>query len=154
MISKPMIHLAHSKHLSYPDPNTISKQKEARFHRTHVTYEFHRVCPKWFPSLWYVPCKPCTYFASKISTIQTDRAFTWASSPRSTIGCIQNDLWADGTFDTNLHLSCTDTNTVSKRKEVRFHMTHITYEFHQVCLKRFLSLWYVNAYRAPILRQD
>ena len=25
-----------------------------------------------------------------------------------------------------MHLSSTDTNTVSKRKEVRFHMTHIT----------------------------
>jgi hypothetical protein len=25
-----------------------------------------------------------------------------------------------------VHLSCTDTQTVSKEKEVRFHMTHIT----------------------------
>ena len=25
-----------------------------------------------------------------------------------------------------MHLSCTDTNPASKRKEVRFHMTHIT----------------------------
>jgi hypothetical protein len=25
-----------------------------------------------------------------------------------------------------MHLSCTDTNTVSKQKVVRFHMTHIT----------------------------
>jgi len=24
-----------------------------------------------------------------------------------------------------VHLSCTDTNTVSKEKEVRFHMTHV-----------------------------
>ena len=31
-----------------------------------------------------------------------------------------------------MHLSCTDTNTVSKEKEVRSHMTHVTYEFHQV----------------------
>jgi hypothetical protein len=25
-----------------------------------------------------------------------------------------------------VHLSCTDTNTTFKRKEVRFHMTHVT----------------------------
>ena len=25
-----------------------------------------------------------------------------------------------------MHLSCTDTNNVSKEKEVRFHMTHVT----------------------------
>ena len=31
-----------------------------------------------------------------------------------------------------VHLSCTDTNTIFKEKEVRFHMTHITMEFHRV----------------------
>jgi hypothetical protein len=25
-----------------------------------------------------------------------------------------------------VHLCCTDTNTISKEKEVRFHMTHVT----------------------------
>jgi hypothetical protein len=34
-----------------------------------------------------------------------------------------------------VHLSCTDTNTTSKLIETRFDMTHITYEFHQVCPK-------------------
>ena len=43
-----------------------------------------------------------------------------------------------------MHLSCTDTNTVSKRKEVRFHMTHVTYVFHRVHPKQLLSLWYVR----------
>ena len=43
-----------------------------------------------------------------------------------------------------MHLSCTDTNPASKRKEVRFHMTHVTYEFHRVHPKRLPSLWYVR----------
>ena len=146
-----------------------------------------------------------------------DRAFTSASSPMSSIGCVQNDFCADGTFGANfapilhrhkhclqlerreipqdprhlgvpsgaskmvsepmvcltqtvhlscvkitlypkgrnelpleprhlvvpatasktiykpmvrlaqtMHLSCTDTNTVFKQKEARFHMTHVT----------------------------
>jgi hypothetical protein len=29
-----------------------------------------------------------------------------------------------------VHLSCTDSSTVSKEKEVRFHMTHLIDEFH------------------------
>ena len=43
-----------------------------------------------------------------------------------------------------MHLSCTDTNPASKRKEVRFHMTHVTYEFHRVHPKRLPSLWHVR----------
>jgi hypothetical protein len=43
-----------------------------------------------------------------------------------------------------LHLSCTNTNIVSKRKEERFYMTHVTYEFHRVSPKQFLGLWYVR----------
>jgi hypothetical protein len=31
-----------------------------------------------------------------------------------------------------VHLSCTDTNTVSKRTKTTFHTTHVTYEFHRV----------------------
>jgi hypothetical protein len=40
----------------------------------------------------------------------------------------------------SVNLSCTETNTVSKQNEMRFCMTHITYEFHRVHPKRFLSL--------------
>jgi hypothetical protein len=43
-----------------------------------------------------------------------------------------------------MHLSCTNTNTVSKQTEMRFHVMHINYEFHRVRLKLFLSLWYVQ----------
>jgi hypothetical protein len=39
----------------------------------------------------------------KISTISNElnQASSWASSPRSTIGCVQNDFWAYGIFSTN-----------------------------------------------------
>jgi hypothetical protein len=33
------------------------------------------------------------------------------------------------------HLSCTDAIAVSKQIETRFHLTHITEEFHRVRLK-------------------
>jgi hypothetical protein len=34
-----------------------------------------------------------------------------------------------------VHLSCTDTDNVSKRTEMRFHMTNVTEVFYRVCPK-------------------
>jgi hypothetical protein len=47
--------------------------------------------------------QPCTYLASRLalSPNRLKRAFTWVSSPLSTIGCVQNDLWAYDTFGAN-----------------------------------------------------
>jgi hypothetical protein len=42
-------------------------------------------------------------------------------------------------------LSCTNTNTVSKRTKTRFHMTHVTYEFHRVHPKLYMMYWYVQS---------
>jgi hypothetical protein len=100
---EPMVRLAQTIHLSCIDKNTISKWTETRFHMTDVIEEFRRVCPKWFLSLWYVWCKPCTYLASTL-TLSPNRPkqdSTWATSPRSSIGCAQNDFWAYGTFGAN-----------------------------------------------------
>jgi hypothetical protein len=103
MISKAMVRLVQTMHQSCTDTNTISKWTVTRFHMAHVTKEFHQVCPKWFLSLWYVRRKPCTYLASRLALSQNklNRASTWASSPRSTFGCIQNNFWAYGTFSVN-----------------------------------------------------
>jgi hypothetical protein len=44
--------------------------------------------------------KPWTNLALRLalSPNRPKRAITWASSSRSTIGCVQNDFWAYGTF--------------------------------------------------------
>jgi hypothetical protein len=74
-----------------------------RFHMTNVTEEIHRVRPKWFLSLRYVRRKPCTYLVSRLALCpnRPKRASMSASSPRSTIGCVQNDFYAYGTFVAN-----------------------------------------------------
>jgi hypothetical protein len=43
-----------------------------------------------------------------------------------------------------VHLSCTDTNTISKGTKTRFHVTYVTLEYHRVCPKWFQSLLYVH----------
>jgi hypothetical protein len=101
--TKWFLHLAQTMHLSCIDTNTVSKWTETRFDMTHITKEFRRVCPKWFPILWYVRRKQCTYLASRLALSPNGlkRASTKASSPRSTIGCVQTDFWAYGTFSAN-----------------------------------------------------
>jgi hypothetical protein len=128
MTPKPMLHLVQTMHQSCTDTNTISKWTEMTFHMTHVSKEIHRVRPKWFLSPWYVKHKLCTYLSSRLALSPNGpkRASTRASSPRTTIWCIWNDLWAYGTFSQTVHLSCTDTNTFSKWTEKRFQMTLIT----------------------------
>jgi hypothetical protein len=43
-----------------------------------------------------------------------------------------------------MHLSCIETNTISKRTKTSFHLTNVTKKSHQVCLKRFPCPWYIR----------
>jgi hypothetical protein len=85
-------------HLSCTETNTVSKWIETIFHLNLVTYENHLVYLKQFLSLWYVWRKPCTYHAPKLTlSLKGPKGdSTWPTSPRSSIGCVQNDflrLW-------------------------------------------------------------
>jgi hypothetical protein len=133
-------------HLSYTDANIVSKQIETRFYMTHVTWEFHRLAPILFPSVQYVRCKPFANLASRVAlspngpneaSLEPHHLGVPSSASKTismpTVCLLQT-----------LHLSCTDTNTVSKRTKSRFHTTHVTYEFHRVRPKLFMSLWYVQ----------
>jgi hypothetical protein len=113
-ISEPIVCLVQTMHLSCAKITTISKRIELSCHLSLVTKEYHRVRAKRFLSQWYVWRKPCTYLVSRLplSPNGLNRASTWASSPRNTIGCVQNDFWAYEMFDTNhapilhRHLHC------------------------------------------------
>jgi hypothetical protein len=78
MISMPMVHSTQTVHPSSAEISTISKWTKTSFHLTHVTLEYHRVCQKCYPSLWYIRCKPCTYLVSRLtlSPNREKQAFT------------------------------------------------------------------------------
>jgi hypothetical protein len=99
MTFKPMVRLAQTMHLSCTDTHTVTKWKEERFHMAHATYEFHRMCPKQFLSLWYVRRKPCTYLWPRLALSLNGPSFHL--SLIISIGCVQNDVCADGTFGAN-----------------------------------------------------
>jgi hypothetical protein len=173
-ISKPMVCLAQTVHLSCVKINTISKWTKTSFHLSLVSLQSHRVHAKRFLSLWYVCRKSCTYLAPTLipSSNRLKWDLTWPTSPRSSIGFVQNNFQAYCSFgahsapilrqewhylqpDRNehpleprhlgvpsgaskmipkpmvhlaqtMHLSCTDTNTVSKWTKIGFDMTYVT----------------------------
>jgi hypothetical protein len=121
MVSDPMVRSTQTVRLSCTNTNTVSKHTETRFHVTHITYEFLRVCPKLFLSLWYVQCKLCTYLASRLAQ-SPNRPNELPLEPQylGVHRVVQNDSWAYGTFGANrapilhryLHCLQTDRNEI------------------------------------------
>jgi hypothetical protein len=166
IISKPVVRLTQTMHLSCTQTNTISKMIEMRFYMTHVTLEFHRVHPNRFLRIWYVCCKLWIYLAPilTLSPNGPKRDSTWPTSPilNQDYHTVQTD-WNELPFEPRhlvipsgasktifdamvqlpqtVHLSSTKTNTVSKRTETCFHLSLVTQEYHLVHPKQFLSLW-------------
>ena len=90
-------------HISCVKISTMSKWTETSIHLSLVTKEYHRVHPKHFLSLWYVWRKPCTYLAPTLTLSPNGpkQDSTRPTSPRSSIGCVQTDFRAYGTFGAN-----------------------------------------------------
>jgi hypothetical protein len=146
MIFEQMVCSVQTLHLSGTDTNIVSKRTKTRFHTTHVTYEFHRVRRKLFMSLCYVQCKLGTYLMSRLA-ISPNRLNIAPPDPHH-LGVpsgASKMIHEPMVHLTQIeHLSCTDANTITKQIETRFHMTHVTYEFHRVPPIQFLSLQYVR----------
>jgi hypothetical protein len=104
MTSEAMVHSSQTVHRPCVRISYIFEWSRSSFHLRLLTKEDHRVRPKWFLSLWYIWCKPCSYLASRstVSPNELNQASTWALSPRSAIRCVQNNFWAYGTFGVNL----------------------------------------------------
>jgi hypothetical protein len=128
MISTPTVCSVQTMHLTCTNTNTVSKRTKMRFHMTHVTYEFQRVRPKLFMSLWFIQCKPCTYLASRLALSPNgpNRAPPDPHQLGVSLGASKMIYEPMVCLTPTEHLSCTDANTVSKPIEMRFHMTHVT----------------------------
>jgi hypothetical protein len=134
-IFKPMVCSAKIMHLSCTDANTVSIRTEMRFHVNHVTKEFNQVRLKQFLSQWYVWRTPCTYLMSRLAQLQMH----WIELPLKprhlgVPSCASKMISKPMVhLVQTVHVSFTDTTTVSRRTEIRFYTTHITEEFYRVC---------------------
>jgi hypothetical protein len=102
-VSMPVVHSAQTVHVSCAEINAISKWTETSFHLTHITLEYHRVRQKWFPSLWSIRSKLCTYVAQRLilSPNRPKQASTGHTLPRSTIRWAQSHFQDHGIFGAN-----------------------------------------------------
>jgi hypothetical protein len=157
IISKPMVRLAQTMDVSCTDTNIVSNWTETRFHMTYASKGFHRVRPKWFLSLWYVWCKSCTCLALTLTLppIRLRRDSTWPTSPRCSIGCVQNDFWAYGMFGAirapvlHWHSHCLQTDW--KQDSTRAPAPRSSIGCFQ---NNFFAYGTFGANYAPILHQD
>jgi hypothetical protein len=104
------------------------------------------VPPKWILSLWYIWCKACNYLAATLTLSPNGPKWDsrWPTSPRSSIGCFKNDFEPMEHSMQTLLLSCVKISTISsKRTETSFDLSLVNWEYHCMCLKQFMSLWYV-----------
>jgi hypothetical protein len=100
---------------------------------------------KQFLSIWHILRKPCAYLAPTLtpSTNGPKQDSRWPTLPRSSIGFVKNDFRAYVTFKQTMHLSCIKISTISKQTEMSFQLSLVTWEYHPVHPKWFLSPWYV-----------
>jgi hypothetical protein len=141
MISKMMVRLAQTLHLSCTDTNTETKQQEVRFHMTHITYKFHRVRPKWFLSQWYVRQKLCTYLASRLALpLKGPKlASTWAFSPCGTIRWSKIISKPMVHLAQTMHLSLHLVVPSGESKTISMCMVHLTQTLDLSCSRLALS---------------
>jgi hypothetical protein len=127
MISMAMVCSIQTNLVSYTNTNTVYKRTKTRFYTAHVTYEFPRVRPKQFMSLWNIQCKPCTYLVSRLQL--SPNGPNRAPPDPHHLGVpsgTSKTIYEPVVYLTQPeHLSFTDTNTISKQIETRFHMTHV-----------------------------
>jgi hypothetical protein len=127
-ISMPMVCSVQTVHLSCTNINAVSKRTKMRFHTTHVTYEFHRVCPQQFISIWYLQCKPCNYLVPRLA-LSSNRPNRAPPDPRH----LGVPLGASNTISEpmvrlkqTMHQSCIKSSTISKRTKLSFHLSFVT----------------------------
>jgi hypothetical protein len=115
-ISEVVVRSAQTVHLSCVKIITIFERTKSSFHFSLVTYEYHCVHQKRFLCLWYVRRKPCTYLASRLALYEMN----WVKHPvdlcyLGVLSCASQMISESIVcLAQTVHLSCNDTNTISK----------------------------------------
>jgi hypothetical protein len=136
MIYEHVIRSAQTVHLSCTDTNTVSKWIEMRIHMTHSPRSSFRWIQNDFLACDTFGTIHAPILRHDYHYIQTDRNEI-SNDPRHLgvpSGGSKMICKPMVHLVQNMHLSCvkvtickrTDSNTVSKRTKIRFHMTHVT----------------------------
>jgi hypothetical protein len=116
-----MVCLAQTKHLYYTDTNTVSKGKEEGFLMTHIGCDQNdfRAYGTFDTNRAPILCQDQHY----LQIIELSLKPRHLGVPSGAAKIISEPMVR---LTQTVPLSCANTNTLSKRKEVRFHMTRVT----------------------------
>jgi hypothetical protein len=128
MIFEYMVHSVQTVHLYCTNTNIVSKRTDTRFHMTHSPKNLIGCVQDDFLSLWYLQHKPRTYLAPRLA-LSLNGLKQLPLEPRH-LGLLSgaSKMISKPVVHSaeTMHLYCTDTNTISKRTEMRFHIpTHL-----------------------------
>jgi hypothetical protein len=124
------------------------------FHLNLVTSDYYQVHPKWFLSRWYVWRKLRTYLALTLtqSPNRKKRDSIWLTSPRGSIGCVQNDFLSLWNFWRKWCTYLASRLALSPNGP-SFHLSLITKEYHRVCPNDFWADGTFGTNCTPILHR-
>jgi len=151
-----MVRSLQTVQLSCVKISTISEQTKSSLHLSLFNYEFHWVRLKWFPSLWCIRRKPCTYLLPKLtfSLNEPKQDSIWHTSWRSYIRWVLIDFYAYRMFHANVHLSCIKISTISKLTKPSFPWAPRSRSTIGCVQNGFLSYGAFGANCVPILHRN
>jgi len=136
--------------------STISKLTEPSFHLSLFTQEYQIVRPKWFPRLWCIRRKLCTYLALKLTISKTNRS----KIPYETrhLGV---PLGASKFFSKHMvcslqimHLSCIKISTISKTDQTELPLEPLHWSTDKCFQNGFLDYGALGANHEHILHPN
>jgi hypothetical protein len=124
--SDPMIRSAQTLHLYCTDSNTVSKRTETRFQMTHSPRSSIGCVQHDFRSDGKFDTNHARFLRQDYHNLQTDSNMFPLKPCHLGVSSGASKMISEPMVRSaqTVHLYCTDTNTVSKRTETRFHMTH------------------------------
>jgi hypothetical protein len=126
MISEPIVRSMQIMLLYCTDTNTVSKQTKMRFHMTHSPRSSIECVQHHFRADGTFDTNRTPFLYQDYHYLQTD-SNKFPLEPRHLgVSSVASKTISEPMVRSakTVHLYCTDTNTVSKQTETRFHMTH------------------------------
>jgi hypothetical protein len=126
MISEPKVHSAQTVHLYCTNTNNVSKCNETKFHMTHTPRSSIRCVKHDFRADGTFNTNRAPFLHQDYHNLQTDSNKHPLKPRHLGVSSGASETVSEPMVHSaqTMHLYCTDTNTISKRTEMRFHMTH------------------------------
>jgi hypothetical protein len=155
-ISEPMVRLAQTVHIYCTETNTVSRRTEMRFHMTHSPRSSIKCVQHDFRADGTFDTNRAPFLRQGYHYLQIDSNKLPLEPCHLAVSSGASKTISEPMVRSaqTMHLYCTDTNTVSKQTETRFHMVHSPRSSMRCTEDDFRAHGTFDTNRSPILRKD